>query len=64
VFIIQQGVSRGGQGYDNAFVRSCVGTLKTQMEMTENEKLIARKRELESSFSYDNPTDVQLSEAV
>lgn len=32
---MRQSMSRAGNNYDNAFIESCFGTLKTEMNMTE-----------------------------
>ena len=35
---IRQSMSRADNCYDNAFIESCFGTIKTELEMTEYEK--------------------------
>ena len=40
--------------YDNAFMESCFGTIKTELEMTEYETVPEGERELGSYFSYYN----------
>lgn len=51
---IRQSMSRAGDCYDNAFMESCFGTIKTELEMTEYETVAAGERELGSYFSYYN----------
>jgi putative transposase len=40
--------------YDNAFMESCFGTLKTERELTESEDGLEAARELSSDIPYDN----------
>jgi transposase InsO family protein len=51
---ISQSMSRAGDCYDNAFMESCFGTIKTELEMTEYETVSEGDRELGSYFSYYN----------
>jgi putative transposase len=51
---IKQSMSRAGDCYDNAFMESCFGTIKTELEMTEYETVSEGERELGSYFSYYN----------
>ena len=51
---IKQSMSRAGDCYDNAFMESCFGTIKTELEMTEYETVPEGERELGSYFSYYN----------
>lgn len=51
---IQQSMSRAGDCYDNAFMESCFGTIKTELEMTEYESVTQGTRELGDYFSYYN----------
>jgi transposase InsO family protein len=51
---IRQSMSRAGDCYDNAFMESCFGTIKTELEMTEYETVSEGERELGGYFSYYN----------
>jgi transposase InsO family protein len=51
---IRQSMSRAGDCYDNAFMESCFGTIKTELEMTEYETVPEGERELGSYFRYYN----------
>jgi len=51
---IRQSMSRAGDCYDNAFMESCFGTIKTELEMTEYETVSEGERELGNYFSYYN----------
>ncbi len=51
---IRQSMSRASDCYDNAFMESCFGTIKTELEMTEYETVAEAERELGSYFSYYN----------
>jgi len=51
---IQQSMSRAGDCYDNAFMESCFGTIKTELEMTEYQSVTQGERELGEYFSYYN----------
>ena len=45
---IRQSMSRAGNCYDNAFMESCFGTIKTELEMTEYENVIQAQSEIAS----------------
>jgi transposase InsO family protein len=47
-------MSRAADCYDNAFMESCFGTIKTELEMTEYETVAEAERELGGYFSYYN----------
>ena len=47
-------MSRPDNGYDNGFMESCFGTIKTELEMTEYENHRAAVSELAEYFGYDN----------
>lgn len=51
---MSQSMSRAGDCYDNAFMESCFGTLKTEMEMTCFESFEKAKREIEEYINYYN----------
>ena len=51
---IRQSMSRADDCYDNAFMESCFGTIKTELEMTEYETVSEGERELGDYFSYYN----------
>lgn len=51
---IRQSMSRAGDCYDNAFMESCFGTIKTELEMTEYETVHEGEHELGEYFSYYN----------
>lgn len=51
---IRQSMSRAGDCYDNAFMESCFGTIKTELEMTEYESVAAADRQLAEYFAYYN----------
>jgi len=51
---MQQSMSRAGDCYDNAFMESCFGTIKTELEMTEYENTAHAERELTEYFAYYN----------
>jgi transposase InsO family protein len=48
----RQSMSRAGDCYDNAFMESCFGTIKTELEMTEYQDCRAARRELAAYVSY------------
>jgi len=48
----RQSMSRAGDCYDNAFMESCFGTIKTELEMTEYQDCRAARRELTEYVSY------------
>lgn len=49
---MRQSMSRAGNCYDNAFLESCFGTIKTELEMVEYEDGAAARRELAAYFAY------------
>jgi putative transposase len=49
---IRQSMSRAGNCYDNAFMESCFGTFKTELEMTEYEDHRAARREIAEYIDY------------
>ena len=49
---IRQSMSRAANCYDNAFMESCFGTLKTELEMTEYEDHRAARREIAEYIDY------------
>jgi len=49
-----QSMSDAGNCYDNAFMESCFGTLKTELELDEYEDGVEAVRELSSYISYYN----------
>ena len=49
-----QSMSAAGNGYDNAFMESCFGTLKTELEVVEYRNGAEALRELASYIGYDN----------
>jgi transposase InsO family protein len=51
---MRQSMSRAGDCYDNAFMESCFGTIKTELEMTEYESIIKADRDLGEYFTYYN----------
>jgi len=51
---IRQSMSRAGDCYDNAFMESCFGRIKTELEMTEYESMSRAGRELFEYFAYFN----------
>lgn len=51
---IQQNMSRAGDCYDNAFMESCFGTIKTELEMSEYETIGKGQRDLSEYFRYYN----------
>ena len=51
---MRQSMSRADNCYDNAFMESCFGTLKTELEMTEYENHRAAQGEIETYISYYN----------
>lgn len=50
----KQSMSRADNCYDNAFMESCFGTLKTELEMTEYEHVDAALREIAEYIDYYN----------
>ena len=51
---IRQSMSRAGDCYDNAFMESCFGTIKTELEMTEYTNIQLAASELETYVTYYN----------
>lgn len=51
---MKQSMSRAGDCYDNAFMESCFGTLKTEMEMTEYKSIKQASREITEYLHYYN----------
>ena len=51
---IRQSMSRAADCYDNAFMESCFGTIKTELEMTEYKNMQDAEKELAEYFVYYN----------
>ena len=51
---IRQSMSRAGDCYDNAFMESCFGTIKTELEMTEYKNMQDAEVDLAEYFAYYN----------
>jgi putative transposase len=51
---IRQSMSRAGNCYDNAFMESCFGTIKTELEMTEYDNVHQARAEIASYLAYYN----------
>lgn len=51
---MRQSMSRAGDCYDNAFMESCFGTIKTELEMTSYQSLDHAQREIEEYINYYN----------
>lgn len=49
---IRQSMSRAANCYDNAFIESCFGTIKTELEMTEYQNYAAARREISEYLHY------------
>jgi len=49
---MRQSMSRAGNVYDNAFMESCFGTFKTELEMTEYENSQVARREIAEYIEY------------
>ena len=49
---LRQSMSRAGNVYDNAFMESCFGTFKTELEMTEYEDCRAARGEIAAYIAY------------
>ena len=45
-------MSRAANCYDNAFIESCFGTIKTELEMTEYQNYAAARREISEYLHY------------
>lgn len=51
---MKQSMSRAGDCYDNAFMESCFGTIKTELEMTEYQNYNEALKDIRSYISYYN----------
>lgn len=51
---MQQSMSRADNCYDNAFMESCFGTIKMELEMTEYQNMRAALNEIQSYIAYYN----------
>lgn len=51
---LRQSMSRAGDCYDNAFMESCFGTIKTELEMTEYENHGVALKEIRQYIAYYN----------
>lgn len=51
---MRQSMSRAGDCYDNAFMESCFGTIKTELEMTEYKNYDEALKDIRSYISYYN----------
>ena len=51
---MQQSMSRAGDCYDNAFMESCFGTIKMELEMTEYENRQTASKEIRAFIAYYN----------
>lgn len=51
---MQQSMSRAADCYDNAFMESCFGTIKTELEMSAYETFSAAFQEIEEYINYYN----------
>jgi len=49
---LRQSMSRAGNVYDNAFMESCFGTFKTELEMTEYDTCQEARREIAEYIAY------------
>jgi putative transposase len=49
---MRQSMSRAGNVYDNAFMESCFGTFKTELEMTEYDDCRTARREIAEYIAY------------
>jgi transposase InsO family protein len=49
---MRQSMSRAGNVYDNAFMESCFGTFKTELEMTEYQDSQVARREIAEYINY------------
>lgn len=58
---IVQSMSRAGNCYDNAFMESCFGTLKTELEMTRYAKLQIACKEITAYIRYYNTARIHSS---
>ena len=53
-FGVQQSMSRAANCYDNAFMESCFGTIKTELEMERYGNVTIARKELEAYIRYYN----------
>ena len=51
---IRQSMSRAANCYDNSFMESCFGTIKTELEMTEYDNCRSARAEISSYLAYYN----------
>lgn len=51
---LRQSMSRAGNCYDNAFIESCFGTIKTELEMTEYQNQRVAEAEIAEFLRYYN----------
>ena len=51
---MKQSMNRAGDCYDNAFMESCFGTIKTELEMTTYQSLKEALREIQEYINYYN----------
>lgn len=51
---VRQSMSRAADCYDNAFMESCFGTIKNELEMVEYESMSQSDRQLAAYFAYYN----------
>lgn len=51
---IRQSMSRAGDCYDNAFMESCFGTIKTELEMTQYDSIEHADHEIREFVNYYN----------
>jgi transposase InsO family protein len=51
---MRQSMSRAANCYDNAFMESCFGTVKTELEMTEYDNCRSARAEITSYLAYYN----------
>ena len=58
---MRQSMSRAGDCYDNAFMESCFGTIKTELRMTEYENYREALRELTEFIDYYNTSRLHSS---
>ncbi len=51
---MRQSMSRAANCYDNAFMESCFGTIKTELEMTEYDHVLQARADIASYLAYYN----------
>ena len=51
---MRQSMSRAANCYDNAFMESCFGTIKTELEMTEYQDIRQARQDIASCLAYYN----------